>query len=373
MEKFSLTDIKKRNYSDVYHFIYSHPDCSKQSVASALNMSLPTVTQHLSSLQEEGLIRTNGQLSSAIGRKALAYTVVPEARIALGVEITAHEMKISAVNLYGDVIAQETAAADFETSPGYYQMFDDAIHSFISCHGYEDARILGAGIGIQALVSSDGSTVTYGKILGCTGLSIEHFCARSGFPCRFIHDAECAAMVDLWQHPELKDAVYLSIGKHLGSTVIINGEFHSGVNGKSGIAEHMILVPDGRPCYCGKKGCVESYCSLTALLEDKDSLEHFFEQKRAGNPGYTKRFEVFLNHLSGVLHNLHMVMDIPVILGGPLSSFLEPEDLDYLAESVKSQEILPLCETHIRQGAKMPHMISVGAALPFIREFLTDI
>ena len=77
--------------------------------------------------------------------------------------------------------------------------------------------------------------------------------------------------------------------------------------------------------------------------------------------------------MSGVLHNLHMVLDIPVILGGPLSPFLEPEDLDYLTDSVKKQEILPLCEAHIRQGAKMPHMISVGAALPFIREFLTGI
>lgn len=228
-------------------------------------------------------------------------------------------------------------------------------------------------MGIQALVSSDGSVVTYGEILGCTGLSIEPFSSLLGYPCRFIHDAECTAMVDLWKNPGLKDFIYLSVGRHLGSTVIINGDFHSGENGKSGIIEHMILVPGGRPCCCGKMGCVQSYCSLTALLEDKDSPESFFEQRRAGNQEYEKRFKTFLGHLADTIHNLHMVMDIPVILGGPLSSCLEARDMEYLARSVASQAILPMDESHIRQGSETSCMISAGAAMPFIREFLAGI
>ncbi|RGY97961.1 winged helix-turn-helix transcriptional regulator [Clostridium sp. AM58-1XD] len=160
-EKFSLVDIKKKNYSDVYQFIYHNSDCSKQAIASALNMSLPTVTQHLSSLQEEGLIRTNGQLSSSIGRKALAYTIIPEAKIALGVEITSNEIKISSVNLRGDVIATETLPLKFETTSEYYRIFSEAVQAFTSARQYADDRLLGLGIGIQALVSSDGTAVTY--------------------------------------------------------------------------------------------------------------------------------------------------------------------------------------------------------------------
>ncbi|RGY97960.1 ROK family protein [Clostridium sp. AM58-1XD] len=211
------------------------------------------------------------------------------------------------------------------------------------------------------------------KILSCTGLSISSFSDYFKYPCRFIHDAECAAMTDLWQNPDLENSVYLSIGKHLGSTVIIGGDFHTGDSGKSGIIEHMILVPGGRPCYCGKKGCVESYCSLTALLEGRDTLDGFFMQKRAGSPEYEKRFHEFLDHLADAVHNVRMVIDIPVILGGPLSPYLEPQDFDYLASSVKSQEILPLSDKQIRQGSKLPHMISVGAALPYVREFLASI
>lgn len=56
MESFSLTDIKRKNLSDVYHYIFHNSGCSKQGIANALSMSLPTVTQHLTTLLDEGLI-----------------------------------------------------------------------------------------------------------------------------------------------------------------------------------------------------------------------------------------------------------------------------------------------------------------------------
>ena len=51
MEKLSMNDIRKKNYSDVYRLIYQEQRISKSRIASALEMSLPTVTQHLSSME----------------------------------------------------------------------------------------------------------------------------------------------------------------------------------------------------------------------------------------------------------------------------------------------------------------------------------
>ena len=73
MEQFSLTDIKKKNLSDVYHYIYMNPSCSKQDIATALSVSLPTVSQHLTTLESEQLIEKCGRLSSSVGRRANAY------------------------------------------------------------------------------------------------------------------------------------------------------------------------------------------------------------------------------------------------------------------------------------------------------------
>ena len=82
MEKISMTDIRRKNYSDIYRLIYQERRISKSKIAAALQMSLPTVTQHLTALEEEGLIEKQGQLSSSIGRKAAAYAARASARAA---------------------------------------------------------------------------------------------------------------------------------------------------------------------------------------------------------------------------------------------------------------------------------------------------
>ena len=76
MDTFSLSDIKKKNLADIYHYIYRHPGCSKQNIANALTISLPTVSQHLTTLLDEKLIEKSGQLTSTVGRRAMAYQII---------------------------------------------------------------------------------------------------------------------------------------------------------------------------------------------------------------------------------------------------------------------------------------------------------
>ncbi len=54
---FLLQILRKKNLSDVYHYIYHNPGCPKQAIANALSISLPTVSQHLSTLTDHNLIK----------------------------------------------------------------------------------------------------------------------------------------------------------------------------------------------------------------------------------------------------------------------------------------------------------------------------
>ena len=64
---------------------------------------------------------------------------------------------------------------------------------------------------------------------------------------------------------QFSDAVVLLLNKNLGSALVIHGEVHQGKSMHSGTIEHMCIVPDGKPCYCGGKGCLETYCSAESL------------------------------------------------------------------------------------------------------------
>lgn len=372
MDAFTLTDIKKKNLSDVYHYIYKNPGCSKQAIANALAISLPTVSQHLLTLINERLIEKSGQLVSTVGRRAMSYQIIPTARIAIGIEILAKNVYLTVLNLYGKKEAKEKFRLNFQPAPLYFGELQQIVKDFLKKHDYTKDQILGIGLGMQGLASPDGSRMTYGKILDCTGLSIQMFSQYFSVPCKFIHDAECASISELWENPTINDAIYLSLGQHLGGAVIINGEFQNGLTGKSGTFEHMTLIPGGMECYCGKTGCAECYCSGNFLTEPDMELDEFFLKKEQGDPICQKKWEDFLFNLSMLINNLHMVIENTVILGGNITSYFTEQDIAVIKQNVLERSTFQDDVSYIIQGKCRNDAVSIGAALPFIKEFLRD-
>lgn len=373
MELFSLTDIKKKNLSDVFHYIYNNKGCSKQAIANALSMSLPTVSQHLSTLTEKKLIEKCGQLHSSVGRKAAAYAIIPTARISIGVEILSHKIYIVALNLYGKKEAKDHLRLKFQPDETYFEKLCNFIKAFLDRNQYTENQILGIGFAVQGLTSRDGTRITYGKILNCFDVSIDVFSEHFTVPCKFMHDAECAAVSELWENTELKDAIYLSLSHHLGGAIIVNGELQSGLTGKSGTFEHMTLVPNGLPCYCGKKGCAESYCSGCSLLDGEMDLENFFELKMQGDADSRRKWRKFLKYLALLINNLHLVIESAVILGGHIAAYLSDEDIAYLRDLLESQSTFQDPADYIVIGTCRSDAVTIGAALPYIKEFLDGI
>ena len=175
-------------------------------------MSRPTVTTNLSSLEEDGLITKDGQIDKEyVGRKASAYTIVPDFRVGIGVEILKKEVKMIIVDLYGKKIERSVFEITYQDEDSYFEQVTSQILSFKDSVGIKDEQILGVGFAMQGLVSPDSQTVLYGKILECTGLSINAFTRYLPYPCSFIHDADSAAVSELWVSPGLKmPAIFLS-------------------------------------------------------------------------------------------------------------------------------------------------------------------
>ena len=365
--------IKKTNRQQIYTYIYEHRKVSQQEIAYGLHLSRPTVATNLAEMEEDGLIYKNGLLDSdQIGRKAAAYSVAAAYRIAIGVELTRRQVKIIAVDLYGKKIRRVVLDIPYRNLEAYYKQVCDGILSFIEELPVDDRAILGIGFAMQGLVSSDGTTVTYGVILDCTGLTIDVFTRWLPYPCTFIHDPDGAALSELWSSPELTDAVYLSLSRHLGGSMIIDRAIRAGKHGHSATFEHIRAKPLGEPCYCGKQGCWETVCSMEALLGDSEP-EPFFEAVRQGDPEAARRWQEYLLSLGKLIAGLHLLYDADFILGGHLAPFFREEDIRTLYEEIR--RITPFQEDYdFILISKMPsHNITIGAALPYIRRFLEDI
>lgn len=314
-----------------------------------------------------------GQLKSSIGRKATAYAIIPTAKIAIGIEILPDCVYLIALDLYGQKIAKNGLSLCFEKEERYFEQLKDTVMEFLQSNNIKSDQLLGIGLAIQGLVSQDGSEVTYGEILNCTGLSIKPFAKFFQCPCYFIHDAECAANSELWENRGLSDAIYLSLGLHLGGAIIIEGKLHLGLTGKSGIFEHTTLIPGGKTCYCGKAGCAECYCSANALLGEKMDLKDFFERKKAGDVECNRRWEKYLDHLAMLISNLHTVIENTIVLGGHVTPYFTEEDLTRLRQKVFELYAFDSNTDYILVGKCRYDSVSIGAALPFIKDFLENL
>lgn len=365
--------IKKTNRQQIYDHIYQNEKVSQQDISYALHLSRPTVAANLAELEESGLIYRNGQLDSdQIGRKAVAYSIVPDFRIAIGVEIMADKVKVIAVDLYGRKIRRAVLDMNFRHQELYYKGLCTRVLEFIASLQIPDEKILGIGIAMQGLVSADNGTVVYGLILKCSGMRIDAFTRYLPYPCSFIHDSDGAALSELWSSPELTNAVYLSLSQHLGGSIITKRQIMTGKHGHTATFEHITMRPKGEMCYCGNRGCAETLCSTTALLGDEDP-DFFFEQVRNGTSGYVKRWHTYLKNLARLIELLHLVHDVDFILGGHLAKYFTSEDIRFLYNEIRRDCPFEENDDFILISKMPSHNITIGAALPYIQSFLEDI
>lgn len=374
MSEKGLTTIslKKINKSKVYQYIYKSKVTSKLQIVSDLQMGLSTVSQNLNLLEQEGLIERNGYFDSTGGRKAQAIQIVPDFKISIGIGILKNMFHLTAVDLYGNAIFTDTFSVPYSNTPAYYEQIAGTVREFISSNQYEDEKVLGISIATQGITSPDHTTVTYGTIMNNTGMKLEEFSRRLPYPCYLEHDSKSAAFLELWKHPELDSAVVFLLNRNLGGAIITNHQIHQGNSMHSGTLEHMCINPDGPLCYCGNRGCLETYCSVDSLEQAAGmTIKEFFPLLREKKSSQLIQvWEDYLNHLAFAMKNLNLIIDAPIIISGYLAPYFTDEDLSYLTEHINLSAPFKLDKDQILVGTNGQYTPAIGAALHYVDQFI---
>ena len=92
--------------------------------------------------------------------------------------------------------------------------------------------------------------------------------AHFGLPARLSNDANCAALAETVAGAAVgcRNMMLITLGTGVGGGIIVDGRIVSGLGGAGGEPGHSLLVLDGEPCTCGRRGCWEVYASATALI-----------------------------------------------------------------------------------------------------------
>ena len=377
MSEKGLTTIalKKINRSKIYQYIYRNKLTSKLQIVQDLQMGLSTVSQNLNLLENEGLIEKNGYFDSTGGRKANAIQIVSDFRISIGVGILKNMFHITAIDLYGNTICTDTIPLTYSNTAAYYQQLTDKVKDFIEKNQYPEDKILGVSIATQGITSPDNTTVIYGNIMNNTGMRLKDFSRHLPYPCHLEHDSKSAAFLELWNHPELDSAVVLLLNRNLGGAIITNHQIHQGRSMHSGTIEHICINPDGPLCYCGNRGCLETYCSANSLEQASGmTIKEFFPLLREKkSPQLIQIWKDYLKHLAFAIKNLNLVIDAPIIISGYLAPFFTEEDTDYLLEQINSMTPFELEKEQLLVGTHGQYTPANGAALFYVEEFIHSV
>lgn len=377
MSEKGLTTIalKKINRSKIYQYIYRSKLTSKLQIVQDLQMGLSTVSQNLNLLENEGLIEKNGYFDSTGGRKANAIQIVSDFRISIGVGILKNMFHITAIDLYGNTVYTDTIPLTYSNTAAYYQQITDKVKDFIEKNQYPEDKILGVSIATQGITSPDNTTVIYGNIMNNTGMRLKDFSRHLPYPCHLEHDSKSAAFLELWNHPELDSAVVFLLNRNLGGAIITNHQIHQGCSMHSGTIEHICVNPDGPLCYCGNRGCLETYCSANSLEQASGmTIKEFFPLLREKkSPQLIQIWEDYLKHLAFAMKNLNLVIDAPIIISGYLAPYFTEDDTDYLLRQINSMTPFELKEEQILVGTHGQYTPAIGAALFYVEEFIHSV
>ena len=146
----------------------------------------------------------------------------------------------------------------------------------IEDYGMSISDIKGVGIGCPGSIDFKNGVVVYAN-----NLRMEHFPLADEFrkyldlPVKIDNDANCAAMGEYVASGNgVDNFILVTLGTGVGSGIIVDGKMIRGFNGAAGEAGHTTLIHDGEPCSCGRRGCWESYASVTALIrQTKEAME----------------------------------------------------------------------------------------------------
>ena len=180
----------------------------------------------------------------------------------IGVDVGGTRVRAGLVDAKGTVLDVRRAA-----TPAGEQALEDAIVAVVAELIALHSGVRGVGLAVAGFVSRDRRHVGFAPHLPWRATPVaERIEQRVGRPVLLEHDANAAALAEhRYGVPLHGVGLLVVLGTGIGGALMIDGELFRGAHGVAPELGHLRLVPDGRPCACGKRGCWERYCSGTGL------------------------------------------------------------------------------------------------------------
>lgn len=273
---------KPFNKRIVLELIRRRGPISRTDIAENIGLTVQTVSTIVRELEGDGLLLSERESPRGRGVPPTKLVVNPQGGFAVGLHVTPMSVQAALINMRGDVVESLRCRVEHAAPDRAFSIIHDLVDQLKAVQ--PGRRLLGVGMampgpfGVQSMSFVGSTTMT-----GWQDVDIlERLSEATSLPAFVETDMAAAALGEQlygWG-TELKDYYYLFFGVGLGGAMVHDGAVLTGNWGNAGEVGHITIVPEGKPCACGNRGCLEQYVSLDALrasgLSERDWVEDIF-------------------------------------------------------------------------------------------------
>ena len=370
--------LSRLNERSVLRVLQRQGPCSRAEVTRYMDVTAPTVSKAVASLLRAGLLEEFDIEENGRGRPAKKLRVATETAQVLGLVIDAGHCRLVSAGMDG--LLRTQSEIRFATPDSYERFLDQVSGHVKSLADRNGVKTLGLGISMPGLIDyrnqqgllSPNVPMTNGHSPSCD------LSQRLGLDCVVWHetDALCLAERRYGGARGLEDFAMLDMTTGVGLGVMSGGRLLTGHSGLAGEIGHIPVDPDGRPCGCGGRGCLETVASDSSLAWSVSqrvgrvlTVDAMIQQVRAGALEVT-------NEASEACRALALGLATVINLFNPSTLFvygrlfeLDDDLFPLLLEETKRRSLGPSfadCSIVRARGCKRE------GAIAGIIEFLTD-
>lgn len=239
---------------------------SRTELALRMGLSKATLTALTRDLVESGLLGV-AETVRGTGRPSTRLEIAANAAYFVGVSLVESPVVMVLTNMHGEVLArQEIGWSDDAAEIG--RLIANGLPTLTEAFPEIGGRLAGVGVALSGLIDPTQRVCLRSTLLGWRDVRAAELMEKAiGLPVAVENDAKAVALGEKLFGPvqNAQSFSLVSIGEGIGCAHVLDGHLYRGARGGAGEIAHATIEPDGLPCRCGKRGCLDTISSLAAI------------------------------------------------------------------------------------------------------------
>lgn len=353
------TNLSRRmTLSNIVQAITTYGPISRASVAKMTGYSKQTVSEIVSSLEQDGWVQTVGRTEGNVGRRAVVYEIVPEAALVASVDLGGTKVRVALCNLSGAVVAEVAEPTSQHGGEAVIDQIAHLVEVAARSNGIAQEKVRVAVVGVPGVPDREAGHIDLApNIPGIDRVDFPALLhARLGVEVIVENDVNLAALGEHWMthQGDKDDLVYLSVGTGIGAGIVIGGQLVRGATGAAGEVGFIPFGADPSDPESLKVGALERVTATSAIVNRylnatgaRKSVPEIFDAHLAGEEAATEVLRTTASYIARTIGAIAAVIDPHcVVIGGSIGA---------------REELIRMIETEIARS--FPRAIPIEASV----------